>query len=217
MGRRKMLPLCSCAWMLWQKRPWRWVLAIIIGAVLGIAVGQTVLASLGSLVVVEGTSMAPNYQPDARLYTVPITSALQRGDVVLVNDGSGSYALKRIVGLPGETIHLWRGYIFINRRLLHEPYLARHTWTFPDERVETYRFSLDLGQYFVLGDNRQCSVDSRRYGPVHESGIKSRIPLPEGFARPYTVHYTLPEEGKRTIRPWPQADGGRPLSRSETD
>ncbi len=196
-----MLPLCSCAWVFWRKAPWRWFLAVLFAGLLGIAAGRTVLASLGSIAVVEGTSMAPNYLPEARLYTLPITSPLKRGDVVLVNDGTGEYALKRVIGLPGETVHLWRGYVFINRRLLYEPYLQRRTWTFPDELTEISRFALESGEYFVLGDNRLCSVDSRRYGPVREEGIRSRVPLPEGFVRPYTRAYTLPVEGKRTIRP----------------
>jgi signal peptidase I len=120
--------------------------------------------------------------------------------VVQLDDGSG-YALKRIVGLPGETVQLWRGYVFINCRLLREPYLPKYTYTFPDESREVARLTLDTDQYFLLGDNRTCSIDSRSYGPVCRKAVKSRVPAPPGGPRAYFADFTLPAPGKRTIRP----------------
>jgi signal peptidase I len=185
---------------LWQKAPVRWLGTVLMAALVGIAAGRTVLGSFGSVCVVDGESMVPTYGPGARVYTTPISSPLERGDVVLVNDGQSEYALKRVIGLPGETVHLWRGYVFLNRRLLREPYLPRLTYTFPDQRTETLAFHLSADQYFVLGDNRVCSVDSRRYGPVNREQLKGRVPAPDGPLQAYLDCYTLPAEGKRTIR-----------------
>ena len=189
---------------LWRHRTFRWLATICVAALAGIAGGRTVIGSLGSLSVVEGESMAPTYATGARIYTVPVTTPLRRGDIVLVDDGHKEYALKRIVGLPGETVQLWRGYVFVNRRLLRETYLPRFTYTFADERTGTSRFQLESGQYWVLGDNRNCSVDSRRYGPVDLDHIKTRVPQPALASGAYLEAYTLPAEGKRTIQPLSQ-------------
>ena len=155
----------------WRKEPSRWLITVVIAAFIGIAAGHTVLGSFGSVSVVDGQSMAPTYQPGARVYTTSISTPLARGDIVLVDDGKKEYALKRIIGLPGETIELWRGFVFVNWRLLEEPYLPKHTWTFPDEHKETYIFRLENEEYLVLGDNRTFSIDSRAYGPVPRRNI----------------------------------------------
>lgn len=187
---------------IWQKQPFRWVITILFGALFGIAAGHTVIASIsGSVSVVDGMSMAPTYIPGERVYSAPISTPLRRGDIVLINDGSNDYALKRVVGMPGEKVHLWRGYIFINRKMLREPYLPKHTYTCPSQQNEISVFELGPDQYFVLGDNRTCSVDSRAYGPVDRTHIKSRVPVPDSFLRPTFAAFTLPTEGKRTIRP----------------
>jgi signal peptidase I len=187
--------------MLRQKEPWRRVLPIALAAGLGIAAGHTVIQSWGSISVIDGESMEPTYEPGARVYTAPISSPLERGDIVMIDDGRKDYAIKRLIALPGETVELWRGYVFINRKLLKEPYLPKYTYTFPDQRTEEYIFRLDADEYFVLGDNRPSSADSRVYGPVHRKQIKSRVPLPEHVLRGAFAAYTLPEQGKRGIRP----------------
>jgi signal peptidase I len=145
--------------------------------------------------------MSPTYLSGERVYTAPITTPLRRGDIVLIDDGSHEFALKRVVGLPRETVQLWRGYVFINRTMLREPYLPKHTYTSPSQQNEISVFELGEDQYFVLGDNRTSSVDSRAYGPIESSKIKSRVPLPDSFLRPSFAAFTLPTDGKRTIRP----------------
>jgi signal peptidase I len=186
-----------------QKEPWRWAITILIAALVGIAAGHTVLGSMGSISVVDGLSMYPTYQPGARVFTCPISTAICRGDVVLVDDGAKEYALKRIVGMPGDTIQFCRGYVFINRKMLKEPYLPKYTYTFPAEHCKTGIVHLRDDQYFVLGDNRTISQDSRVYGPVERAKIKSRVPAPQGVVQASFAKYTLPSEGKRTIQPVP--------------
>jgi signal peptidase I len=186
---------------IWQQATFRWVATVVLAALVGVAAGHTVIAVSGSVSVVQGMSMAPTYASGERVYTAPISTPLKRGDVVLMDDGREEYALKRIVGMPGETVHLWRGYVFINRLMLREPYLPKHTYTSPSQETETCVFELGKNQYFVLGDNRVCSTDSRNYGPIERSQIKSRVPMPEDFLRPTFAAFTLPQQGKRTIRP----------------
>ena len=160
---------------------WRSLLAVTVAALAGVAFGRNVL---GTVYVVSGPSMAPNYDSGACLLTVPVYTQLKRSDVVLVDDGHNSYAVKRIIGLPGETVRISHGQVFIYRQRLLEPYLPKNTYTFPlygHKVSET--LTLKEGQYAVMGDNRSCSVDSRSYGPVDESQILRRVPLPEGFVR----------------------------------
>ena len=195
---RQIYRLSRCAW---QKGPFRWFLAIFFGAIIGIVTGHTVIASVsGAVCVVDGASMQPTFAPGSRVYAGPISSTLVRGDIVLVDDGNKEYALKRIVGLPGESIQFWRGYVFVNRKMLREPYLAKHTYTFPDGVREISSFKLGEGEYFVMGDNRNCSVDSRRYGPVNRERIKSRVPSAGDSMRACFSAYTLPAQGMRNIR-----------------
>jgi signal peptidase I len=100
-------------------------------------------------------------------------SDFKRRDVVVVVDGLGGQAVKRIVGLPGETVTIQRGWVEINHRKLVEPYLKRGTKTFPQTRLTQFR--LDHGQYFVMGDNRRVSTDSRSYGPVGVNQLCGRV------------------------------------------
>jgi len=186
---------------LWQKDLFRWLFAIICAAIFGIVAGHTVIASVsGSVSVVDGNSMCPSFPSGSRVYTAPISTPLRRGDVVLLDDGNKEYALKRIVAIPGETIQLWRGYVFINHKMLREPYLTKHTYTCPDPHTEISTFKLVQNQYFVMGDNREYSVDSRRYGPVEREQIKSRVPFLGNSMRACFSAYTLPSEGKRNIK-----------------
>jgi signal peptidase I len=183
----------------WKNLTCRWLAAAALAAVLGVGAGRVFI---GSVYMVEGASMAPTYSPGTHLYGAPISTPLERGDVVLLDDGQEDYALKRVIGLPGETVQLWRGCVLVNRQLLIEPYLPQHTYTFPTERARRgATFVLGEGEYFVLGDNRFHSSDSRAYGPVDRKQIKRRVPLPEDFVCGYFAPYTLPAYGKTLIRP----------------
>ena len=167
--------------------PHRWLIAVVLAAVAGIAAGRTFI---GSVSIVSGSSMVPTYQPGSMVYTAPISSPIERGDVVTIDDGNHDYAVKRVVGMPGETVCLWRGYAFINRKILLEPYVPKRVYTFPTQRSSV--FVLGENQYFVLGDNRPSSLDSRVYGPIERDQIKRRIGLPEGASRAHFGSLTLP-------------------------
>jgi len=160
-------------------------------AISGLAVGRNFLRSVS---VVTGCSMAPTFEEGTRVYTGPISGSVNRGDVVVMDDGAGDDAIKRIVGLPGETVYLWRGYVFIDRKILLAPYVPKKVYTLPRQRLAV--FELGPSQYFVLGDNRPNSADSRLYGPVERKQIKKRIQLPESTARAHFGPVRLPPFGK---------------------
>jgi signal peptidase I len=165
------------------------VLAIF-AALAGLGIGRNFL---GSVSVVTGSSMAPTFEEGSRVYTTPISGSVYRGDVVVMDDKSGDYAIKRVVGLPGETVYLWRGYVFINRKILLEPYVPKRVYTLPRQRLAV--FVLGPEQFFVLGDNRSNSADSRIYGAVERKQLKKRVPPSDTTVRAHFGTITLPPFG----------------------
>ncbi|MBI4338902.1 MAG: signal peptidase I [Chloroflexi bacterium] len=124
-------------------------------------------------VTVQGNSMVPALGPghrvlvDCRAYR---DAPPARGDVVLFRHHlpeMGDF-LKRIVALPGEHVHLKEGQVFINGVALEERYASSPTAAPPGTPSQWF---VGEGQYFVLGDNRGDSYDSRRFGPVDAGQI----------------------------------------------
>ncbi len=125
-------------------------------------------------VKVEGTSMMPTLNDEERIFINQFTyrfgtSDISRGDTIVFWypwDRSKSY-IKRVIGIPGDTVEMDDGKVYINRRLLPEPYL-------PEEYRDTSSMERKVvppGEYFVLGDHRASSNDSRVWGTVPRSLI----------------------------------------------
>ena len=99
---------------------------------------------------------------------------LDRGDIVVFRHprGTGDVYVKRIVGLPNETILMKDGRLLLNGRPLHETYP-----TFPvvGKRMGPQEWSTGPDEYFLMGDNRIQSRDSRFFGPVNNQLIMGRI------------------------------------------
>jgi signal peptidase I len=174
----------------WGSRTYFSSILAVFAALAGLTVGRNFL---GSVSVVTGSSMAPTFGEGSRVYTTRISGSVDRGDVVVVDDKSGDYAIKRVVGMPGETVYLWRGYVFIDRKILLEPYVPKRVYTLPRQRCAV--FVLGPEQFFVLGDNRSNSADSRIYGPVERKQLKKRIPIADNAVRAHFGTITLPPFG----------------------
>lgn len=97
------------------------------------------------------------------------------GDVVVIRDPiDQTYSVKRIIAGHGDTVRLFGGRVYVNGRELYEPYLPEGTRTYPHaHNHDTFRCGPD--EYFVLGDNRMNSADSRVYGPIPRSRILGSI------------------------------------------
>ncbi len=123
-------------------------------------------------VKVEGTSMAPLLHDQERIFINKFVyhfGPVQRGDIVVFwypMDRTKSF-IKRVVGLPGEVIEGRQGRIYVDGVLLPEPYI-RPEFT---DRSSFGPVRIPPGHYFLLGDHRSSSNDSRVFGPVEERFI----------------------------------------------
>ncbi|MFA6492556.1 MAG: signal peptidase I [Patescibacteria group bacterium] len=130
--------------------------------------------------LVEGNSMEPNYHNKEFLLVDRITYEFRkpnRGEVIIFRfpkNPSEDY-IKRIIGLPGDNIKIENSQVFINNVLSSENYLSPGTQTDIDASTSnSLNTTLKQGEYFVLGDNRNASSDSREWGTVPEKNIIGR-------------------------------------------
>lgn len=132
---------------------------------------------------VKGASMEPNFYDHEYLIIDEISYRFkepQRGDIIVFRYPADpqEHFIKRIIGLPGEKIEIKSGRVYLNDQLLDESkYLSPtvNTPTFKDGSV-----TLAKDEYFVMGDNREASKDSRAFGPVKRSFFTGRVLL-RGF------------------------------------
>jgi signal peptidase I len=147
-------------------------------AIRGTSVPVLVLLGLSSAacgyVRVEGDAMAPALADGDNVTVTRAVEPLKRGDIIVFEhprDPSRMF-LKRIVALPGEEIEITDQGVTIDGRPLNEPYVLaanRSTSHWGPTRVQD-------GEYFVLGDNRRNSSDSRHWGTVRWELIRSKVP-----------------------------------------
>jgi signal peptidase I len=98
--------------------------------------------------------------------------APQRCDIVVLRDPSDNgFSVKRIIATPGDSIYLKDGSVYLDGRKLTEPYLEPRTPTFSNSKYNDQLILCGKDQYYVLGDNRLNSIDSRVYGPVPRQNI----------------------------------------------
>ena len=126
---------------------------------------------------VDGSSMYPNFHDKEYILTDKVSyrkGSPQRGDVVIFHapPPANSDYIKRIVGLPGETIMVKSGYVFINGQRLPELYLPTTFLTLEKSFLrDGVPYQIPAGYYMMFGDNRNYSSDSRELGPISKSAI----------------------------------------------
>ncbi|NOT30895.1 MAG: signal peptidase I [Planctomycetes bacterium] len=129
-----------------------------------------------NLSVVRGSSMTPGIQDGDRILVEPwsyLLGPIERGDVIVLRyplDPEIDY-IKRVIGLPGDRVTLARGQVWVNDERLEEPYVAAV------DPSSTLSIVVEVGHYFVLGDNRPRSSDSREFGQVPEEHVRGRVDL----------------------------------------
>jgi signal peptidase I len=142
--------------------------------------------------VVDGASMQPNFATSQRVIVDRLTMMISgpaRGDVIVLDSPQtkNELLIKRVIGLPNETIVIQDGRVYVNGILLDETYIN----DFCTMRSCNGEWQLGPDQYFVLGDNRSHSLDSHAFGPVSRSAII-------GIAR---VRYWPPDKAELITAP----------------
>jgi len=126
---------------------------------------------------VNGLSMYPNFDNGEYLLTDKVsykTGTPKRGDVVVFHapetaqcpQSTGCDFIKRVIALPGESVEVKNNGIFINGERLTETYIPEENYTRPGAFTQGRVVTLGPSEYFVVGDNRPHSSDSRAWGPV---------------------------------------------------
>src|SRR5580693_6419921 len=140
--------------------------------VIALAISAFIIIFLYQPVKVEGTSMMPSLVDQERIFVnkfVYRLEPIERGDIVVFRypyDPSKSY-IKRVIGMAGDRIRINSGQVYVNGEALDESYV-------PAEYTDSRNLSevvVPANSYFVLGDHRSMSDDSRNFGPVNQSFI----------------------------------------------
>ena len=146
---------------------WCGALAVVVAMMLTEGCGQA---------TVSGHAMEPALRDGERVQVTAVISSLDRGDVVTFRyplDESKQF-MKRIVGLPGEQVEAKDGVITINRQRLDESYVLEANRSQDSWGPQT----VPEGEYFMLGDNRRNSSDSRHWGTVRRGLITGKVVQP---------------------------------------
>jgi signal peptidase I len=140
--------------------------------IISLAISAFIIVFLYQPVKVEGTSMMPSLEDQERIFVnkfVYRLEPIERGDIVVFRyprDPSKSY-IKRVIAVAGDHIRIEAGQVYVNGQPLDEDYVPpaySDTRSYPDTVVPP-------NSYFVLGDHRSMSNDSRDFGPVNQSYI----------------------------------------------
>jgi signal peptidase I len=140
--------------------------------VVAVAVSAFIILFLYQPVRVEGTSMLPQLEDQDRLFIDKIAyrvGEIHEGDVVVFEyprDRSKSY-IKRVIALPGDRLRIDHGRVYVNEKRLPEAYVPLR---FEDDR-SVAEMTLPPHEYWMMGDHRSISSDSRDFGPVDRSLI----------------------------------------------
>ncbi len=140
-----------------------------------VVIAVFVILALYQPVRVEGTSMLPVLEDQDRLFINKFAykvGEIHRGDVVVFlypHDTTKSY-IKRVIALPGDHLRIDHGTVWVNGKSLKEPYVPVR---FEDDRSQP-DMTIPQDEYFVMGDHRTISSDSRDFGPVPRNLIYGR-------------------------------------------
>ncbi|MCL2865064.1 MAG: signal peptidase I [Lachnospiraceae bacterium] len=173
-----------------RKKEVKETVSIGLHVVAAIVIALFIINFVGTRSSVAGTSMEPTLSDSDGLIVERISYRFhgpERFDIVVFPhiDGSGDHLIKRVIGLPGESVQIISGMIYINGVLMQDKYgseLMKHAG------IASFPIYLGEDEYFVLGDNRNNSLDSRdpRVGALHRDEF----------------------EGRAFVRIWPLSDFG---------
>lgn len=160
-----------------KKEPNNWIWYSLIGALFAGVIGFNLLFSL---IRVSGHSM-DNTLRDGQYVVVSKHRDVKRFDIVVLKErvsegGDTKQVIKRVIGLPGDSIVVENGKLYINNQLYDEPYLVESM--VENYNLQSYAIIVPEDTVFVLGDNRDVSKDSRMVGSFKKSAIIGAMETP---------------------------------------
>jgi signal peptidase I len=158
-----------------KKEIWSWTKSLLLAVVLAFICREFLFAP----VLVEGKSMQPTFEDQNRLI-ISKTSEIGRFDkVVFHSPEPGKDYIKRVIGLPGDTVEMKQDTLYINGKKYDEPYLDASKQKLPEGELLTEDFQEIVPEdaYFVMGDNRRQSRDSREIGAVSAKEMIGEVKL----------------------------------------
>jgi signal peptidase I len=154
-------------------------LLVVVGAAMLIATATRAYAA--QAYVIPSPSMYPTLQPGDRVVVDKLSGAVHRGDIIVFHRAPGDTDLqypvlvKRVVGLPGETISSVGDTIYIDGRPIAQPWLPALGGFCSQTAAGIHRLTIPAGQYFVMGDCRGYSDDSRYWGTVPDGNVIGKV------------------------------------------
>ncbi len=124
---------------------------------------------------IDGKSMDPTYRDGQTVWYSRLDRTYARGDVVCFRLPTGELLVKRIIAVGGDTVDLSDGAVLINGEKIDESSYA-HGVTQPEAGEVVYPYKIPEGSYFVMGDNRENSVDSRSFKAIVGEAVCGKLP-----------------------------------------
>ncbi len=177
-----------------QPRGRRWLIETLIVVVVAVVVAVVLRTFVVATFSIPSGSMEPTLQVNDRILVDKLSyefHGIGRSDIIVFSTPPDEHCagapvsdlVKRVIGLSGETISLANGEVYINGKLLAEPWLtaAAQHGTVPGPSTMPYAlnhpFKIPAGEVYVMGDNRSDSCDSRYWGPIKTSTIVGKVDL----------------------------------------
>ena len=163
-----------------QKNVWKELLEMVLYLVIALVAALLIVKFVGQRTQVDGSSMNPTLYHGENLILDKISYHFrdpERFDIIVFpfeEDGEETHFIKRIIGLPGETVQIIDGYVYINGELLESDIYGKEVMEYAGRAAEPITLGDD--EYFVLGDNRNNSRDSRfeEVGNIKRGDITGR-------------------------------------------
>lgn len=157
------------------KEIFSWVKAILIAVIIVFVVREFLMITS----IVMGDSMMPNLNDGDRIIISKISSIDRFDEIAFLAPDTDDNYVKRVIGLPGDEIKVENDYLYVNGETHDELYLEVFKASLGENQLMTKDFVLEQvvpeGQYFVLGDNRLISRDSREFGFISEESIIGKV------------------------------------------
>jgi signal peptidase I len=174
-----------------SRRRWRRTLVETVGIVLvAVVLAGLVRTFVFQTFYIPSSSMVPTLGVYDRILVQKAFfnwHDVREGDIVVFSHpplddcggAQGGDLVKRVIGLPGQTIYSSGNSIYINGRLLAEPYLPHHDPLGPPipDASKQHPYRVPPGDFYMMGDNRAISCDSRYWGPIKGSSIIGKVVL----------------------------------------